>query len=329
MRRLVNLSLPALLVACAPLVEHRAVPEQVLQGLDKQRLSKADFLRRLEAPSLRPVAPVTVPFRMTSGMPVVQVQVNGHGRVPMMIDTGASHTLLQARVALRHRVPVLAAADATVAMQGVVGRESARVGLATFQIGNWPLTDYPCMIRIHENRFRQGFGAVTFEDNLLGFDVARRHCTWLTLDYPQERATFGFDTPYEPLAHGRRLKLPMKLTQGVPLVTVSALGKTWEAVVDSGSFSGIEINEEVARRLGVENQGQIVEGLHLMAVGGMVSSAQAKLRVVKLPELRIGEEAFRDVEVDISPGPPRIGSYFLQDYRATFDFRRKLLWLEW
>jgi hypothetical protein len=29
------------------------------------------------------------------------------------------------------------------------------------------------------------------------------------------------------------------------------------------------------------------------------------------------------------PGAPRIGSYFLQNYRVTFDLRRQLVWLEW
>jgi hypothetical protein len=29
------------------------------------------------------------------------------------------------------------------------------------------------------------------------------------------------------------------------------------------------------------------------------------------------------------PGPARIGSFFLQNYRVTFDFRRQLVWLEW
>ena len=49
---------------------------------------------------------------------------------------------------------------------------------------------------------------------------------------------------------------------------------------------------------------------------------------VTLPEISLAGGRYPKAEVDISPGMPRLGSFFLKDYRVTFDFQRKRLWLE-
>jgi len=84
-----------------------------------------------------------------------------------------------------------------------------------------------------------------------------------------------------------------------------------------------------AQKLGVQDQGRPVEGLFLAGVGGTISSEKAKLRTLTFDEISLAGGSYPKAEVDVSPGLPRIGSFFLKDYRVTFDFRRKRLWLEW
>jgi hypothetical protein len=115
----------------------------------------------------------------------------------------------------------------------------------------------------------------------------------------------------------------------VPFIDLKAKGVKWSCIIDTGSFNGIEIDEAIAKKLGVQDQGKIVEGLILVAVGGMVSSDKARLRTVTLPEITLLGESHKQAEVDISPGIPRVGSFYLKDYRVTFDFRQKRVWLEW
>lgn len=123
--------------------------------------------------------------------------------------------------------------------------------------------------------------------------------------------------------------MPFRLQHGVPFVTLKSGKVTWEAIVDTGSFNGVEISEDVAMRLGVHRSGTPVRGLHLLSIGGTVTSEQINLRTVRLPEVRFMGGRYTNAEVDISPGPPRVGSGFLKDYRVTFDFKKRSLWLEW
>ncbi|WP_166647284.1 retropepsin-like aspartic protease [Prosthecobacter fusiformis] len=273
---------------------------------------------------------MTLPLRLSMGVPVLEAGINGRGAVSMMLDTGASRTMLQAATAVSHKVPIMRAEDAKVEMQGVVGKETGRIGLLNpLTLGSWSLNGYPCLVRTYENRLTGMSGAASFPESLLGFDVAVNYCRYLTLNYPGESVIFGFGQAFVPQAGTRKSSVPFKMKHGVPFITLRSGAHSWEAIVDSGSFNGIEINEEVAKKLGVHQGGRKVSGLYLMSIGGTVSSSQANLRTVKLPDLTLCGGKYKEVEVDISPGPPRVGSHFLKDYRATFDFKSKKLWLEW
>jgi len=269
---------------------------------------------------------MTVPFRLVSGTPWIMAGVNGGAEVPMMLDTGAARLMIHADTAAAHRLTVVRAEEVQVTMLGVIGSEQGRVGLLSpLRIGGWRLEGWPCFIRTHENRL----GGLRFPSNILGFDLPLRTCSYLTLDYPRGQATFGFRQPYQPRKGGHRTCAPFKISEGVPFIKLRALGQSWDALVDTGSFNGIEISQTLAVRLGVQDQGEEVKGLYLMAVGGTVSSKDAGLRTLTLPEISLLGETYSQAQVDISPGPPRVGTFFLKDYRVTFDLRRRLLWLEW
>ncbi len=326
MRLLLALLLLPWLVGCSELADHRRVPAKTLAKMDADALTKEQFLQQMSRKNIRHTRPVTLPFRLVGGVPVVKAAINGQAFTPMMYDTGASRTIIQASTAVSHGVSVLNAEAATVQLQGVVGREEGRIGLLNpLVIGDWTLNGYPCLVRTFENRVVHS----TFPKSLLGFDLAHRHCTYLTLDYRTQHITFGFGAAFKPQAQTRKAQAPFTVKHGVPHIILKSGDKSWEAIVDSGSFNGIEISEEVAKRLGVQDQGETIHGMYLMGVGGTVSSRQANLRTVKLPDLTLIGDRFAQAEVDISPGPPRVGSFFLKDYRVTFDLKRKVLHLEW
>lgn len=330
MRLIASLCLLLLISGCSQTADHGPVSGRTQARLEALAVPKEAFIRRLAVRQTTPDWNVSIPLRLKHGVPVIQATINGPGAVPMMVDTGASRTMIQAAMAVEKKVPVLRAEDATVEMQGVVGREKGRIGLLDpLVLGGWALNGYPCLVRTYENRSANARGAQAFPESLLGFDVALRNCKYLTLDYRTKIITFGFRESFRAPSGKRVAQTPFTVKHGVPFIKVSSGGKSWEAIVDTGSFNGIEISEDVAAILKVQDQGVVVRGLYLMAVGGTVSSAQAKLRTVKLPDLTLVGDRYKGVEVDISPGPPRVGSFFLKDYRVTFDFSRKRLWLEW
>lgn len=331
MRTLAIFSLPWFCLSCSQLADHGPISAKTQIQMEAMALTKDEFIQQMKRTNSRPTQSVTLPFSMKAGVPVLNAAINGHGFSPIMLDTGASRTMINASTAVAKKVHVLRAVDATVELQGVVGREQGRIGLLNpLVLGEWSLNGYPCLVRTFENRvaYTQG-GPRAFPESLLGFDVALNACSFLTLDYRSKNVTFGFGKSFESQAGKRTAHAPFKVKQGVPMIHLQSGKVGWDAIVDTGSFNGIEISEEVAGHLGVKDKGRRVEGLYLMSVGGTVSSRQANLRTVKLPDLALIGDSYKDAEVDISPGPPRVGSYFLKDYRVTFDFRRKQFWLEW
>jgi hypothetical protein len=268
---------------------------------------------------------ITIPFSLQSNTPVIKAAGPEDQPLSMLLDTGAARMVLGASTATELRIPTIKASEAQAMMIGVVGNEAGLVGLVSpFRIATWTVPTYPCFVRTHESH---GEG-VSYPSNILGFDLLARYCSYLTLDYPKREATLAFKERFKP-AHARSSSAPFRIKHDVPFIDLKAKGVKWSCIIDTGSFNGIEIDEAIAKKLGVQDQGKIVEGLILVAVGGMVSSDKARLRTVTLPEITLLGESHKQAEVDISPGIPRVGSFYLKDYRVTFDFRQKRVWLEW
>ena len=335
--RFLALGLPLLLPSCAfkPHASHGPISDKLQRQLEKNAISRETLASRLRTGDLKfsqgPAAEnqVTVPFRLIDDTPVLDVAVNGRRHVPVQLDTGAARSMLGASDAVASQVAMLRAEDAIVWLRGVIGDEKGRLGiLQSLKIGSWELYGYTCVVRTHDNVLRRGFGSKTFSSNLLGFDIAAQHASFLTLDYRAGKMTYGFRTPFPTPTGPRVARTPFKIRQGVPFVTLRAGRNAWEALVDTGSFNGIELSSQVADQLGLKGKGQAVKGLYLMSVGGSADSADIGLRMVTLPEFRGFGGYFKDMRAAISPGVARVGSFFLKDYRVTFDFHRRLIWLE-
>jgi len=321
----------ALLVTGCHAPRHGPVSAGTMRKLQSGMISKEEFLKRLSGmdQSIRgalPASSVTVPFILQSGTPVIEVTGPGNEPMSMLLDSGAARLVLGAQSAVKAGIPTIDARQVRSTMLGVVGQEQGLVGIVSpLSIGTWSLPAYPCFVRTFESL---GEG-VAYPANILGFDLPTRYCSYLTLDYRTKEATFAFRRPFRPNSKLRHSSSPIRIQQGVPFINLQAKGTKWTCIIDTGSFNGIEIDEAIAKKLGVQDQGKIVEGLILVAVGGTVTSDKARLRTVKLPEISLLGGTYKDAEVDISPGIPRVGSFFLKDYRVTFDFRAKKLWLEW
>jgi predicted aspartyl protease len=318
-----------------PVASHGPVSERVLKRLNADAITRAGVMERVASGQMRvslappPQREVTLPFRLEGGTPQVVVGINRKTRLPMVLDTGAVKTMIQASEATENGVTMLTEDEASVSMRGVIGTEKARVGiLEPLQVGTWELHAYPCVVRTHENTVRGLFRDMNWSSNLLGFDISARLATYLTVDYRAGRVTWGFHQPFSAPQGPRVAKGKFRVVNGVPFITLKSGRHSWEALVDTGSFNGIEISRQVADKLRL-GEGEAVKDVYLLSVGGSTTSTAAGLRTVTVPEITLLGETFRNAQVDISPGPPRVGSYFFKDYRVTFDFRRGQLWLEW
>jgi predicted aspartyl protease len=271
-----------------------------------------------------------VRFEADSWIPRVQCRLNGGEPVGMMLDTGSQRTVLDGAVAAENEVKVLDFDTTQFMLAGVVGKEKAMVGLLSpLTIASASISQYPCLIRTHQNAAHIGlFWREKIDLNLLGFDLPLRLCSHLTVDYPRGEIVFGFRQTFQP-ASRNCVSEPLVIHNALPHVRLRVGDVEWLALVDTGSSFGVEVDRHLGARLGIDrNAREIRGGLINAAIGGTVDPKSAGVKLAEVDALQGLGPVHRDAEVAISPGTPRVGSYFLKDYRVTFDLRRKLLWLE-
>ena len=272
---------------------------------------------------------VRIPMKMDhAGLPMVKVSFNDRRSEDILLDTGATLSVLDAALAVRNRIATVPGVRPEMA--GVMGNESGMGAvIETMQIGPWRLDNLPCVVRLQRSSGGLDFLSSDFAISVLGFHLAQKHCSHLTLDYPRRVVEFGFGGFRGP-ASRNHTKSSFRLKYGVPMARVSVGKVSWDAIVDTGSCFGVEIDQKLAQRLGQGTGGQAVSGNFVMiGVGGTTTPEKAGVRVITVPRMTALGSTFSNAQIDVMPGPARIGSYFLQNYRVTFDFRRQLVWLEW
>ncbi len=319
-----------LFTGCQVVPQHGPVSARTMKALTRKAEPKQAFLSRLNGVDqamreLLPKAPVRVPWVLQLNTPVIQVRSERARPVRLMLDTGAARLVMGAQSAVELGLPTVKADEVQATMIGVVGKETGLIGMAgPFWVGDWQIPAYPCFVRTFQTSGHQ----VAYPENILGVDLPARYCRYLTLDYLRKEAVFGFGQNFQPQAC-QRSSAPFVIREGVIFIELQSGQVKWQAILDSGSFNGIEISETIAKQLGVQDQGRVVQGLVLIAVGGTVSSQEARLRTLQLPSLQMLGGRYEKPEVDIAPGIPRVGSEFLRDYRVTLDFDQRRVWLEW
>lgn len=332
--RLCGLAL--VLAACEARPGYGPVSPGVMARLEKKSRAPSDlgviaiggrmfFRSDLKAPD-----ETRVKFKTDSGIPRIACRLNGGGPVRMMLDTGSQRTVLDGAVAAANRVDVIKVTEADFTLAGIAGNEKAMVGmLSPLSFANATVDHYPCLIRTHHNQVHHGpFWTRSIELNLLGFDLPLRLCRYLTVDFAREELVFGFRTDHAPSGNAVQ-SVPLVIRGGLPWVKLKARGIEWHAVVDTGSSFGVEVHEELAKRLRILDDARAIRrGLINAAIGGTVEARDAGVRIARIDALEGLGPVQRDAEVAISPGIPRVGSHFLRDYRVTFDLNRKRLWLE-
>ena len=277
---------------------------------------------------LPPVAPpnpaveVVVPMQLRAGTPQVMASINGHGTIPLLLDTGATMSVFEPAVATGcgllptsgHRVQVRGVHGSTGASQAV---------MSTMALGQWRATDVPCLVRGISSFRPGGLGSA-----ILGLDHLRRYCSFLTIDYQRSSVELGFARAFQP-SSGAVTRTPLRWVNGLPVIRVSSGGVAWDAVVDSGSSWGIVIDQSLAVRLGHANDGLgMGHDLILTGVVGSVRADQVGARTIQVPATTLCGETHPGTILYVMPGPRRVGSRFWQGTRLTLDFRGNALWLE-
>lgn len=308
----------------------RQIQEPAALGIEQTGAGIA-FESFVEGPDV-----VTVPLARNRLIPTVQCWLNNNPEaVPMMFDTGAQISVIDADTAVANGIGIIDPRTTNITVMGVMGREPMLAGVVaplSLDEGRSRITKQLCLVRMHRNEARM-FGPFMRERvsmDLLGFDVLRQWCRFVTIDYPQARMTFGFKQDFKPPKLAANVwREPLILKNGLPEVVLESRGVRWLALLDTGSAFGVEVNESIAAELGVLRHARPVEsGMINASIGGMADVEDTGVKLARVRQIDGLGPALHDVEIAISPGGPRVGSFLLKDYRVTLDLKRQVLWLE-
>ncbi len=256
------------------------------------------------------------------------MSINDSAPTLFLFDTGATLTAIEAKTAIRHRLPLFDSQLIPAKARGIAGEETMRVGFARLGFGGMDIHNVPLFVRTHKNEYRI-LGPLLTESlhtDILGINPLRSLVKYVTIDYLRNTLTFSTDASYSPRPGARVAKL--KWINRLPYVTLSSGGVRWDALIDTGSSFGVEVSRDVASRLGIlENSAPVVGSYHY-GIGGSVDTGAADIRESLLARLEGLGPPLSDVGVGIRPSLNLIGSWFLQHFRVTLDFSRGLLYLE-
>jgi len=278
-------------------------------------------------------AVATVPLAVNAVIPTLRCWLNGSKEpVALMFDSGAQVSLIDADTAIKNGVGIVDPRTTNITVMGVMGKERMLAGLfAPLGFGETRLTKQLCLVRTHQNETRRGpLMKERVSMDLLGFDMVRQWCRYVTIDYRAHKMTFGFKEDFKRPAAGPQVwKMPLILEGGMPHVVLEAHGIRWLSLIDTGSAFGVEIDEGLAAELDVLRSAKPVDpGMINTAIGGMADVQAVGVRLATLKKLDGLGPTHKNAEIAISPGGARVGSFFFQDYRVTMDLKRQLLWLE-
>jgi predicted aspartyl protease len=328
----------ACLTGCADsfAVKREAVPEEVQKQLQAQAISASELkptskgglnIRTNSVPP--PEGVVKVPMYYERGIPYLKVSLNGHKPTKYMLDTGAAMSVFDAEQAVEYGMRTVPQVRPTMAgvLENVPGMAAI---IPTLQIGTWRLENLPCIVRMQRTTLGAGILKEHLGISLLGVNMLARNCKYATLDFLKEEFEFGITRSFPGQVRKHMHKASLSMKHGVPTTLLKCRKLSWEAVVDSGSVFGVQLDRRVAELLGYKNGGWDVGGNYLITgVGGAQTPKEANVRVLEFKALGLFGSYYPFAQVDVMPGPSRLGTYLLEDYRVTLDFEHNVLWVEW
>lgn len=328
----------AFLTGCAEqfAVKTEAVPADVQQQLQSLAISNSEFeLAKKGVSSLRirsvppPEGVVRVPMYYERGIPHLKASINGQKPKKYMLDTGAVMSVFDAEQAVEYGIRTVPQVRPT--MGGVLGNVPGMGALIpSLQIGSWRVENLPCILRMQRTTVGAAFGRERLGISLLGVNVLSKSCKYATLDFLKGEFEFGITRSFPGPVRKHVHKTTISMKHGVPTTPLKYGKLTWEAVVDSGSVFGVQLDRRIAEVLGFKNGGWNVGGNYLITgVGGAQTPNEANVRVLEFQALGLFGSYYPFAQVDVMPGPSRLGTYLLEDYRVTLDFERSALWVEW
>jgi hypothetical protein len=273
---------------------------------------------------VQPRGPVSVPLVRDSkhAVPIVLASVNGGPSFPLVLDTGGNHTMIsESRAKASEMGAIIGAGQISTAFGNT---EHSHLAVAKeLQLGQLSLRGVPLLIHHFTSKHPlEGLGA---DLNVLG-TPAMAAFSYVTFDYQANRVIFAFNGAFKPMRDDA-LSIPMRVENDGHLSVKICLSDCppTRAIVDTGYDGVLLISPPRVQQLRLQKYA--IGGMRVRAIG---PGASTDGFVFLLPTMKLGGRDFPNVEAWTGGAEDSIllGSGLLRFFRATFDFRRMVLWLE-
>jgi hypothetical protein len=266
-----------------------------------------------------------VPFSFRSGHIYLPVTLNGRRKVWLILDSGASATMLHG--------PAIAGLDlpkvGTVPARGMGGfQDVIMVRIDSLEIGQLGLIGLIGGVMDQTGIGRDGpdgepFGGVIGYDFLSRFPVLVNFADSSLTMYCPER--FG--------APAGGTELPFRLMMQVPTVAGEVAGCTGDFIVDLGNAYGLILHRQFVKRNQLNRK---LEDVHeTSALGGIGGAVEGRSGFA--PSFRLGGLTIDSLRVMLPEGSDglagstelagNIGTQILREYRLLFDYQRRTITL--
>ncbi len=285
--------------------------------------------REMARPEHAVSVPLLPPDSPGSAQPIIEMRINGGSPVRMVVDTGAPVTLVDTTTALKNKLMVIDPERMQNVYLGLAGDEQTFYGMARSVTVGPELAFRNVLMAIRLQKYTQTIGGIIpvaqWDGNSLGMSTLGNFA-YLTLDYTNRLATFSyrdfFVAPTDSNAHS----VPFLLESKQMRVPVRFGGQTTlQAILDTGNDAPLMISSNLAKELGWQTLVDQGTPARYVGLGG-----ELELRSFNVPLVQVAGLSFTNVPAVCGPEQfgLMIGSHLLHHFRVTFDFRRKLLWLE-
>ncbi len=236
------------------------------------------------------------------GKPYVMVMVNGKGPFRFVLDTGTgAQVLVTAALANQLQMPVVGKARLTDP-SGQGPQRTPVVQVDSLSVAGIEFTQVHAVLH-----------SLAAEDincqGLLGFTLFRDYL--LTMDYPGQKMTLVLGA-LKP--DGERRVLPMRIKDGLPIVTLTLGEQHLDAELDSGGI-GLSLPEHIAARLRFDADPEAFANSESL-------TTRFQIKAGKLgSDVHVGRYTFVHPFVEINPAFPLVnfGASAMQNFVITFD----------
>ncbi len=299
----------------------KKVSETVLASIKEESLNDTLFkVPKANPPLLSKNQSITIPFQMFSGEIIIDVAINGRPGYSLVVDTGATQSLIDATVA--PQLGQTKESDLSITT-GAGSVPMSYMKLRSLLIGSLPFQDLPVVVA--------DLGAlkkVVPTKNLvgmLGANIMRQFL--ITFDFPNSKITFA--NPDNAMPHENVSIIPAKPTLGGAGMMIEGEldGQKIDCLIDTGAAYSL-IPYELAKQIGdksmpAENMVHGLDGKPVKVATGQFNTLKLGSETIQHPGFLVAFDKTKPLGMLTNGSVAILGNPTWKNYCLTLDYKRQ------